>query len=233
MALLTLNKPGIVAAIALAALLLFFGRGIGWLFVALMLYFLLLAFVVTYFRLAYKEKRGLTKRTRGARNVLANGLGPLLFAALYFAGIASSNNILALSGFLGFFAAVASITADKFSSELGVLDGLPREIFTMKLTKKGRSGAITAFGLAMAVAAAVLVASAVIPFRLYNTGIDFYGLGTVAVSASIIVSGFIGSIMDSMLGYLEEKGVGNKHTSNLLCSIAGGAIEVALVLLLL
>jgi uncharacterized protein (TIGR00297 family) len=232
MILLTLNKLGVAVAVVLALLLLFLGNSLGWFMVALMLYFLVLAFLVTYLRLDYKEKRGLTERTRGVMNVLSNGLAPLGFAALYCAGSALSNNILALAGLAGFVGAVAAITADKFSSELGVLDGLPRVIFTMKVTKKGRSGAVTWFGLAMGAVGAFLVAQAAVV--LMGGGIAaFGGLGAALIVAIMTASGFLGSVVDSMFGYFEELGIGNKHTSNLLCSILGGVIAVALVLLLL
>lgn len=231
MVVLTLNRDGVAVAVALALLLLLLGGGLGWFMVALMLYFLVLAFLVTYLRLDYKEKRGLTERTRGVMNVLSNGLAPLAFAALYYLGGQLSNNLLALAGLAGFIGAVAAITADKFSSELGVLDGLPRVIFTMKVTKKGRSGAVTVFGLAMGAAGAFLVGQAAVV--LLGSGIAALGgVGALTVVAIMTVSGFFGSLVDSMSGYFEELGIGTKHTSNLICSVAGGIAAVALVLLL-
>jgi uncharacterized membrane protein len=52
----------------------------------------------------------------------------------------------------------------------------------------------------------------------------------VAVPA-ITVSGFVGGLVDSMLGYYEERGIGSKYTSNLFCALAGAALAVALILL--
>ena len=230
MAVLTLNRAAVAVAVALALLLLFFGGSFGWAFIALMLYFLVLAFLVTYLRLDYKEKRGLTDRVRGVKNVLSNGLAPLAFSIIYYAGGALSNNLLATAGLAGFLGSVAAITSDKFSSELGVLDGLPRVIFTMKVTKKGRSGAVTAFGLLMGALGAFLVAVVAIPL-LGSSIIASGGAGTVGIIAIATASGLLGSVADSMVGYFEELGIGSKHTSNVIGSVIGGLVCAALVLL--
>ena len=43
---------------------------------------------------------------------------------------------LAVLCIIGFVASVAAITADKFESEIGIFDGMPRMIFTFKKAKK-------------------------------------------------------------------------------------------------
>jgi hypothetical protein len=45
---------------------------------------------------------------------------------------------------------------------------------------------------------------------------------------AIIVGGFIGTLVDSILGHFEEKGIGNKYSSNFVCSVAGGILSVIL-----
>jgi uncharacterized membrane protein len=45
-------------------------------------------------------------------------------------------------------------------------------------------------------------------------------------------SGFCGGLVDSLLGYYEEKGIGNKYTSNAICGIAGALIAMLIVGLL-
>ena len=38
------------------------------------------------------------------------------------------------------------------------------------------------------------------------------------------IAGFVGSMADTILGVLEENGVGTKGTTNFLCSIVGGLV---------
>lgn len=229
MTMLTLDKKGIAGAVALGAVLFLLGGSFGWLLVAVMLYFLVFSYVVTLIRIDYKERRGLTEKRRGIMNVAANGIAPLAFAFVLYFGAVFSNNLLELAGIVGFIGAVAGITADKFASELGVLDGIPKEILTLKPTKKGRSGAVTLFGLAMSVVGAALVAGWAFPlaeaFSVVGGGIG--GAGLLAV---VVLSGFIGSVIDSVAGHFEERGLGNKHTSNLICSVAAGLTAIAIVL---
>jgi uncharacterized protein (TIGR00297 family) len=231
MAFLTLNRSAVVVALAIGILLVIFGRGIGFLFAALMVYFLALSAFVTYFGYYYKVARKLTQRERGAWNVIANGAGPLIFAAVFFFGFVMNSNTVMLSSFFGFFGSVAAITADKFSSELGVLNGMPKMIFTMKKVDKGVSGGVTLFGVGMGILAAFLIALIVIPFNAYNSGVFFYNITVLFAILCVTVSGLFGTLVDSMLGYFEEKGIGNKYTSNFFCSIAGGLLGMALVLL--
>ncbi len=226
MTVLTLDKKGIAGAFAIGIVLLLLGKGIGWFLVAVMVYFLVLSYAVTLVRLDYKERRKLTERSRGLVNVAANGIAPVAFAVALFVGTLLSNNMLETVGIIGFLGAVSGITADKFASELGVLDGIPREILTMQPTKKGRSGGVTLLGLAMSAIAAGLVAVWVLP--LGPVGV----IGTGELVAIVTVSGFLGSVVDSVAGHFEEMGMGNKHTSNLICSVAAGIIAVCLALLL-
>ena len=41
-----------------------------------------------------------------------------------------------------------------------------------------------------------------------------------------------GNFIDSLLGHFEEKRIGNKYTSNLVCSVAGAALCAAALYLL-
>ena len=135
-------------------------------------------------------------------------------------------------------ASVAAVTADKFSSELGVLDGEPTSIVTFKKVEKGTSGGVTLFGIGMGVLGAFLIAivSAFV-FFLFNPvlfGCPQSGCGSVPLLLILLIvaaciGGFFGTISDSYLGYFEEKGVGNKYTSNFICSIIGALAGFAIV----
>jgi len=185
-----------------------------------LLLFLVLSAIVTRMGRMKKQGIGVYEAGRGWRNVLANGAMPVAAALLYWL-----NSLYAFmpSGILvlAYIASVCAITADKFASELGVLDGEPTMLLTLKKTKKGVSGGVTGLGLG-----AGLVGSAII-----GSGAIFIG-GGVAGVVVVTLAGFAGNLVDSILGYFEEKGIGNKFTSNFFCSVAGFLICLLVLLLL-
>jgi uncharacterized protein (TIGR00297 family) len=206
---LTLDKEGILAAILLgAALLLFGGTYYGLFFLGVLLWFLLLSSIVTWIGKKRKKAFGVYEKNRGWRNVVANGGVPLIIAAIYHygAGFLVPNNLLIVS----YVASVAAITADKFSSEIGVLGGRPTMLVTLKKVKQGTSGAVTWLGIFSGLLASALVGLVLIGDANFST----YML-------MVVFSGFIGNAVDSILGYFENKGVGNKFTSNALCALSG------------
>ena len=68
-------------------------------------------------------------------------------------------------------------------------------------------------------------------------GAAIIGFSGMAVGLSplfvviIAVSGLLGSVVDSIAGHFEEKGIGNKYTSNILCAIAAALIAYAIIAL--
>jgi uncharacterized protein (TIGR00297 family) len=216
------------------ALLLLGGAGLGLFFVLLMVYFLALSAIVTWTGIARKKALKLYQYDRGVSNVIANGACPIIMAAVFF--FMESSAVapgLAFFAVLGFMGSVAAITADKFSSELGVLDGMPRLIFTLRKVRRGVSGGVTSLGLG-----AGLLGSALIAAGAFAVGGQLASLegaqafNVVAVFISIVIAGFVGTVVDSMLGYYEERGLGNKFTSNFICSLCGAAISIPLLLAL-
>lgn len=127
----------------------------------------------------------------------------------------------------GFIAAIAAITADKFASEIGVLDGMPVSLLGRKTVRKGVSGGVTLVGLVVSAIGAALVAGVLIPLSVpYGLAINPYlAIGIVTLC------GFVGSLVDSILGYYEEKGMGSKFTSNLACSLAGAILGIVLIVI--
>ncbi len=205
MLVLTLDKKGVISAVVLAILLVVFGKAYGLFFLALLFVFLVLSAIVTNVGKRKKRRMGLYEKARGWRNVLANGLVPLFIAiAFFFAG--SNSYVLAL----GYVASIAAITADKFASEIGVLDGMPIMLLTMKRVERGVSGGVTLLGLG-----ASALASFIISFG------SFFISPSLLAFAIVFVSGFLGNIIDSVLGYYEEKGIGNKYTTNTACALSG------------
>ena len=206
---LTLDNSGILLALVFGFLFYVFG---GVKALAIMLGFLFLAVFATRFGYYEKKMLGVYEYQRGWKNVLSNGLFPLIFA--YFI---KQGNIL---GFLG---SVAAITSDKLSSEIGVFDKNVWDILSLKKVKPGKSGGISWLGLFSALMGAWFIAI---------LGLLIYNLSTKEV-ALVIFSGFLGSIADSIAGSFEEKGLGNKETSNLIGSFAGGITAVILKAILL
>jgi uncharacterized protein (TIGR00297 family) len=109
---------------------------------------------------------------------------------------------------------VAAITADKFASELGVFDRTPISLGNFKPVKPGTSGAVSILGFAMSLAGGCLIGLAAIV--IFN----------ITANEAIIIAliGLAGSIVDSLFGVLEEKKIGTKGTTNMICSITGGIL---------
>lgn len=231
---LTLNWGGVALALILGAAFIFFGLGLGYFFVAAMIVFLALAAIVTYIDLRYKKRLGIGQHARGIKNVLANGVPPLIMVVIFYLSSIHGNGSIALLSVVGFIASVAAITADKFNSEIGVLSrGAPRMIFTNKKVRKGTSGAMsllgTFAGLIGALVIALLVLFIVRPLFMFRSK---YPFGIEKAVAAITIAGFVGSFVDSALGYYEEKGIGNKQTSNFLCGVVAGFVAMLLFVVL-
>ena len=84
---LTLSGIGIAITLAMGILFAILGGQLWWFFIAGMLLFLVLSAIVTKTGMGYKRKKMLGQDPRGVSNVLANGLLPLIMAALYRAAI--------------------------------------------------------------------------------------------------------------------------------------------------
>ncbi len=217
---LTLDLGGVVSALLLGTALVVTGylAGLGLYFLIAILYFLLLSAIVTGFGKGRKKRMGLYERSRGWRNVAANGMVPLAISVIYVINNAYYG-IPQVALLIAYVASVAAITADKFASEVGVLDGDPHMLLTMKKVKKGTSGAVSLVGLIASLMGALLISLSV--FQLPNA-LYLIALATAA--------GFLGNLADSVVGYLEEQGIGNKYTSNTICAIVGALIAFLILI---
>ena len=234
MAFLTLNPKGVFLTIVLGMAFFIIGLNIGYFFVLDMLFFLVLAAIVTWIGAGYKKRIGTFQKYRGVKNVLANGLAPLIMAAIFCWASLAGHHTIAMLSVIGFAGSVAAATADKFASELGVFGGLPRLIFTSRKVKRGVSGGITKLGLIVSLIGAFLIALT-IPFvanALGGTGAIYPFKAPYAI-LSITLAGLVGSIIDSIMGYYEEQGIGSKSTSNFVCGLAGATAAVAIYIILL
>ncbi|MGC8572156.1 MAG: DUF92 domain-containing protein [Candidatus Micrarchaeia archaeon] len=225
----TLDIKGTILAIIMALIMLVLGiltssYVLGLFYVFVMSYFLILSAIVTETKKIYKKSIKLYQKSRGIYNVLANGLMPFIIVLIiYF----YTPSILLIAMFV---ASVAAVTADKFSSEIGVLNGDPISIITFKKIKKGVSGGISLLGTTAGFIGSLLMSLSIFMLPILNFNLST--LSIILLFLIVIISGFIGTIVDSLLGYFEEKGVGNKFTTNFLCSFVGALIAFLIIILI-
>ena len=204
-----LDVWGILASLAVAVLIYWFGGAMAMEYLALMFVFLICGTIVTVMGREKKEEMGIYEYGRSWRNVVANGIVPVI--------------ALMLGSPAAYFGALAGIAADKFSSEIGALGGEPVFLGNFKKVKRGTSGAVSALGTVAGFVGAEIVAIAV--YLLFpNVGM---------VHALLLpFAGLLGSMADSIAGIWETRGLGDKSTSNLAGAVAGavlGALIFALV----
>ncbi len=234
MTFLTLNFKGALLTLVLGIAFFEIGLDLGYFFVLDMVFFLVLAAIVTMAGANYKKRIGTFQKYRGVSNVLANGLVPLVMASLFFWATKYDHPTIAMLMVIGFAGSVAAATADKFASELGIFGGMPRLIFTSRKVKRGVSGGVTVLGLAVGLIGALLIAFTImiVASPLGTLG-NTYPFNLLYAIISITIAGFVGNVVDSMLGYYEEKGTGNKSTSNLVCGLVGAIAAIAFYIILI
>lgn len=166
---------------------------------------LLVAFFVTSSALSHYHARAkeplAEKFQKGHRRdlgqVLANGGCAALIAIAFF--------ILPHRWhFIGFIGALATVNADTWATELGVLSKTPpRLITTGRIVPVGTSGGVTWFGTFVALCGALLIGVLAYLFEMLQSVIDNAGT-FVFVSAETIfvgaIAGLAGSLFDSVLG---------------------------------
>lgn len=166
---------------------------------------LLVAFFVTSSALSHYKARAkeplAEKFQKGHRRdlaqVVANGGCAALIAIAFF--------ILPHRWhFIGFIGAIATVNADTWATELGVLSKtLPRLITTGRVVPVGTSGGITLFGTAVALGGALLIGVLAYLFEIIQSAIVNAGRFVFVSEETIFVgaiAGLAGSLFDSVLG---------------------------------
>jgi uncharacterized protein (TIGR00297 family) len=202
MQMFTLNSIGVVLAIVLGLLINHF---VGLNGVVLLVIFLLVSAYITSYEYKQKKVLGLYDYARGWQNVFSNGIMPVVFA------VASGGY-----GVFPFLGSVASVMADKMSSEIGVIDKDVYDILTFRKVKPGVNGGVSVTGTLASLTGGVIVGIA----ATYLFGI------TPAQAFLVGVCGLVGSLADSVAGHFEERGLGSKGTSNIVGSMAGGICAI-------
>jgi uncharacterized protein (TIGR00297 family) len=160
---------------------------------------ILMAFVVSSTALGWirsGEKEALkTIHQKGGRRdlfqVLANGGMGLLMALLF--GLTRDPAWGA-----GFAVSFASSNADTWASELGVLSrNDPVSLLRLRPVPRGISGGVSLAGCAASFAGAVFIA---LIFAAENLSLRILSGGFVRIAAFVAAGGFLGSLVDSLLG---------------------------------
>jgi len=128
---------------------------------------------------------------RDVLQVIANGGVGAVCAVLYrLSGNASWAVAFAVS--------FASSNADTWASEIGVLSARkPVSLFTFRPLPRGISGGVSLLGTSMALLGALLVGAA---FAAENGAVAFFPSGFLSLALFITIAGFLGSLIDSVLG---------------------------------
>lgn len=239
-----LSGSGAAAAVVVGTVLYAAG-GAAW-FVPLIVFFLTSTLLSKWRRRqkAHLESAYEKSGRRDAGQVLANGGVGALLCAVH----AAFPHPLWWVAYVG---VTATVNADTWATEVGGLSGRPpRSIVTGQPVPPGTSGGVSAPGLLASAAGALLIGLVSVPFA---------GLPVVTVPLAT-VAGFAGALVDSLLGATLQqmrrctscgreveaathcgrptrlvrglRGL-NNDAVNCASSIAGGAISVGIMLLLL
>jgi len=212
----TANLSGLISIALVGIILLVFATPL-WLLV--MIAFFVLGSAATKYKFEYKKRIGVEQGQSGARgykNVFANGIAATAAAVLF--GVFQEPVYIVM-----YVGCVATAAADTLASEIGVTGGVPRLITTLKQVPIGTNGGVTLTGQSVAFFGGLVIS--VVAFLL--------GMITLPMVAVCTLAGFIGTNIDSFIGAtLENRGFLGNAGTNLVATIGGGLVAVALFVLL-
>ena len=190
----------------------------------LLIAFTILGFLVTRYKIKVKTRNGLQEGEKGERtykNVLANGLVPALVAALAFVTGTQEDPVASVA----FISSLSVAASDTVASELGVLSDKVRLITTWELVAPGTDGGVSVFGTIWALIGAAF--SSLLGWIIIFPDGPFDRL----IAIPMIV-GFIGCVLDSVIGAsLERDGKISKLGNNMMTMAIGSALGVVIFLI--
>ena len=203
-----LARSGVMGAVVIGTLVFGFG---GWVWGLTLIAFFVSSSLLSHYRRA--DKAALAEKfAKGERRdwgqTLANGgagavLALLVFALVDLPGHVRSGNPLYVFLALAYFGVMATVNADTWATELGVLARqAPRLITTGRRVAVGTSGAVTGHGTLAALAGAGFIgvsAFALIQAASLATTRRLL-LSDWPVIAIVAAAGLAGSLFDSLLG---------------------------------
>jgi uncharacterized protein (TIGR00297 family) len=192
----SLSASGVLGAIIVGTLI--FGLG-GWVWGLVLIAFFVSSSFLSRYRQADKEDLA-EKFAKGHRRdlgqALANGGWGAVLAVLY----AFSRNPLLWVAFVG---AMATVNADTWATELGVLNSAPPRLLTTgQRVPVGSSGGVSTLGTLAALAGGLFIGMVVPPLEWATAlwrhqSLPWVDLWLIPVA---VVSGLVGSFFDSLLG---------------------------------
>uniref|UniRef100_A0A060TCT6 ARAD1D45650p n=1 Tax=Blastobotrys adeninivorans TaxID=409370 RepID=A0A060TCT6_BLAAD len=154
---------------------------------------------------AKQQDKSQPTETRNYIQVLANSL----FASLAIVGylVTGQKHDLFLVGVVANYAAV---TADTWSSELGILSSKPPVLITtLKPCPKGTNGGVSQLGLTVAALGGVVIGAISGSWVYFN--LDWSAKRSLGLFVMTSFLGLYGSIVDSVLGAVLQQSVVNKQ----------------------
>ncbi len=187
----SLSASGWLGAVLVGTLTFGFG---GWAWGLTLVTFFVTSSLLSHYKETLKEQRAAKKFAKGGRRdlgqTLANGGLAALTAVLY--ALAGEPELL-LAAFAGL---MATVTADTWATELGVLSPQrPRLITSGRAVEPGTSGGVTLTGSIAAAAGALLIGALLAAF-LYRPG----SVAPLWIVLSALAGGLGGAMVDSLLG---------------------------------
>ncbi len=180
-------------------------RGFNWL--TILLLFLILGSVFTKFKKDYKYRIGLIHEKRTIKNVISNGIVPVI--------------MVVFGNYAGFVGAIATATADTMASEIGVLSK-PILITNKEQVKPGTDGGVSVLGTVAGLIGALIIG---VSAFIVNVTPDITHSICIA-----IIAGMVGCFADSLLGAtLEREGLLNNEHVNLLATIIGALVGIIII----
>jgi uncharacterized protein (TIGR00297 family) len=187
----SLSASGWLGAVLVGTLTFGFG---GWAWGLTLITFFVTSSLLSRYKEALKERRAAEKFAKGGRRdilqTLANGgLGAL--CALLYALLGQPPALLA-----AFVGLMATVTADTWATELGVLSrGRPRLVTSGRPVEPGTSGGVSAVGTGAAALGALLIGLTM--FALLRL---FGAFAPAWVVPAALLGGLGGALLDSLLG---------------------------------
>ena len=194
----SLSRSGVTGAIITGTLI--FGLG-GWSWGLLLIGFFVSSTVLSHYKERTKETVAAEKFAKGSKRDLAQalangGMGALLAIA---AALLPEQRALLFAAFCG---AMATVNADTWATELGVLArSMPRLITSGKPVPPGTSGGITLMGTAAAGVGAAFIGILALALRLGETALGLAPVtNLVPLIPAALIGGVAGSLIDSVFG---------------------------------